>query len=147
MIIRCKQPSKPSHHNTQNISNAQQQQPSISIVELGPPNAGSHSDGKFDVDNQSKTTTPLQMTPEEVDYERNLPNTNQTNEIPGKSPKLSLNKYDNEVTTEKVSPKGKIGESYQVLPHEVSNTLGEGLTDVDTNIIDVGQQPPRNNSI
>lgn len=122
---------------------------------MGPPNAGSHSAGviksnnvKLDVDGQLKTTTTLQLTPEEVDFEKNLPNTNRTNDIIGKQAKLSLNKYDNEVTTEKVQLKEKIGESYQIKsePHEVSNSIGEGLTDVDTNIIDVGQQPLRNNS-
>lgn len=94
------------------------------------------------MDGQSKTTTPLQLTPEEVDFEKNLPNTNRTNDIIGKQAKLSLNKYDNEVTTEKVQLKEKNVESYQI-KSEVSN---EGLSDVDTNIIDVGQQPPRNNS-
>lgn len=134
---------KSAHHNTQNGSNAQQQS-----VDLGPPNAGSHSGGiksnnvKLDVDGQSKTTTTLQITPEEVDFEKNLPNTNRTNDIIGKQAKLSLNKYDNEVTTEKLQLKEKNVESYQI-KSEVSN---EGLSDVDTNIIDVGQQPPRNNS-
>lgn len=123
-------------------------------MELGPPNAGSHSggksnNGKLEADSQSKTTTPLQLTPEEVDFEKAIPITNRTNEIIGKQAKLSLNKYDNEVTTEKVQLKEKIGESYQIIaePHEVSNSIGEGLTDVDTNIIDVGQQPSRNNSM
>lgn len=130
----------------------------ISIIESGAPTTGSHSvvavkssNGKLDGDGQSKSTTPIQITPEEVDFEQSLPDSNQTHDMTGKQAKLSLTKYDNEVTTEKVQVKEKIGESYQIIsePHEVSNAIGEGLTEVDAieaNIIDDGQHPPRNNS-
>ncbi|XP_055316993.1 uncharacterized protein LOC129576268 isoform X2 [Sitodiplosis mosellana] len=150
--IISKKGSKQTHHNTQNGNNSQQS--SISIIESGSPNTGSHStggiksnNGKLDGESQSKSTTPLQITPGEVDFEKILPNSNRTNEIIGKQAKLALTKYDNEVTTEKVQLKGKIGESYPG-PPEVSNSIVEGPTDdgIEANIIEDGPNPPRNNS-
>lgn len=152
---------KSAHHNTQNASNAQQS--SLSIVELPPQNAGSYSggksnNGKTDTDNnQSKTTTPLQMTPEEVerqnDYDQNLQtvysNPNATNDIIVRQTKLALDKFDNDVTTEKVQPKAeKSVDIYPSIsePHEASNTYSDSAySDVDTNFIDVGQQPTTRN--
>ncbi|XP_031628349.1 uncharacterized protein LOC116344084 isoform X2 [Contarinia nasturtii] len=122
------------YSNTQNASNTQLQ-PDLVTVELAPPNAGSHLASQLndsmaiDVDIQSKTTTPLQITPEEV--EMNLPSAKQS--------KLLLNKYDNIVTTEKVQTKlDKIVENEHV--HEASNTIITDESDVNNNIIDVGQQ-------
>lgn len=153
---------KSTHHNTQNASNAQQS--SLAIVELPPQNAGSYSGGKsnngktdLDNNNQSKTTTPLQMTPEEVDrqndYEQNLQaiysNTNATNDIIVRQTKLALDKFDSDVTTEKVQSKAeKSVDIYPSIsePHEASNTYSDSAySDVDTNFIDVGQQPTTRN--
>lgn len=148
---------KPLHHNTQNASNAQQQS-SQTIVELYPPNAGSHSGGnlnddKFDLDTHSKSTTPI--TTEHLeryeDYEKNLSNINETIDIAVvKQSKMSLIKFDNEVTTEKIQFKSdKNADAYSGLsePHEASNSINENvLPDVDTNIIEV-EQPSRNGSM
>lgn len=136
-------------HNTQNISNAQPQS-SVSIVELEPQNVDSYSGGKsknskFDAENPLKTTSTLQITPEEVeshnDYEKNLhidlAKINSTNDDVVRQPKLSLSKYENEVTTEKVPLKAdKSVDTLSTIsePHDV-------YSDVESNIIDVGQQP------
>lgn len=148
-------------HNTQNASNAQQHS-SQSVVELGPPNAGSHfgsnsNDGEIDPDTQFKstmlttTTTTTEQVKRQDDFERNLANINETNGIEiVKQAKLSLSKFDNDVTTEKMQFKPeKNADTFSGLsePHEASNSINENvLTDVDTNIIDVDQQPSRNGS-
>lgn len=108
---------------------------------------------------QSKTATTLQLSPEEfekrIDFEKSLhavlPGINRTNDFMAK--KSDLNKYDSEVTTQKVQLKAaKIVDSYPIgEPHEPSNSIAEqpdigAYSDVYTNFIDVGQQPPRNNS-
>lgn len=88
----------------------------------------------------------MQSTPEEVeghsDYEKNLhpdySNPNGTNDILRQG-KLAPSKYDNEVTTEKVHFKAEKNVDIISEPHDVYN-------DVESNIIDVGQQPPRNSS-
>lgn len=103
------------------------------------------NDSKFDLDSALKTTATVHNTPEEVeghsDYEKNLQpdftNPNGTNDILRQG-KLALSKYDNEVTTEKVLFKAEKSVDISE-PHDVYN-------DVESNIIDVGQQPPRNSS-
>lgn len=118
------QQNSTKYNNTQNASNSQPQ-PDIVTVESAPPNAGSNR--VIDMDNQSKTTTPLQITPEEV--EMNLPSVKES----------KFNKYENTVTTEKVQQKlDKIVEHV-----EGSNSIDESEL---TNFIDVGQQQTHNTS-
>lgn len=152
------------HRNTQNANNVANPLSAPSVVEPAPPNIGSSLDGKLtngksDMDiSQSKTATTLQLSPEEfekrIDFERSLhavlPGINRTNDFMAK--KFELNKYDSEVTTQKVQPKAaKIVDNYPIgEPHEPSNSIAEqpdigAYSDVYTNFIDVGQQPPRNN--
>lgn len=75
---------------------------------------------------------------------------NETNDKTTIQAKLSLNKYTNGATTEKLQLKvEKIVDNYPVAaePHETNNAIGDNIfSDVDTNFIDVGQQVPRNRS-
>lgn len=158
-------PLKIAHHNTQNISNGQQQQQSaLSIVELAPLNVGSYSssssnDAKPDLDYVLKTTVTSQhntsdqvesQNVNENEFDLKIQNNNGTNDIITIQAKLSLNKQNNEATTEKLQLKAeKIVDNYPVVsePHEANNAIGDNIfSDVDTNFIDIGQQVPRNNS-
>lgn len=151
---------KTAHHNTQNISNAQQQKSSLSIVELAPLNVGSSGkldDARSDLDDGMRTTsTSQQSTSDQVERQNNhenefyaeIQNNNGTNDIITIQAKLPLNQH--EVTTEKLQLNAeKIVDNYPVVsePHEANNAIGDNIfSDVDTNFIDIGQQVPRNNS-
>lgn len=94
----------------------------------------------MDAEAQTKATTPLHITPEELerseDFDKTLP-VNGTNDVVEKQ----HNKYD-DVTTEKLQLKDKFVDISEL--HEASNAISDN--DVYTNIIDTDQQPSRNGS-
>lgn len=161
---------KTTHHNTQNISNAQQQhqqqQSALSIVEIAPLNVGSYSNGntndaRADADDGLKTIETSQNSTSdeeashnhEINLESEIQKNNGTNDIITIPTKLALNKHNNDATTttEKLQLKAeKIVDNYAVVvaePHESNNAIGDNIfSDVDTNFIDVGHQAPRNSS-
>lgn len=131
------------------------------MVESGPPIAGSNSDGKlnngkFDMVNHTKTTTTppsspsLQTTSYEIEklleFGNSDPNINDTNV---KQIKQLPNKYENEVTTEKViipiAEKNVVANDPNTFEPDASNSNNENPSDdITSNFID--DQPSRNNS-
>lgn len=99
-------------------------------------------------------TAPHNASDEEIIHDNKfyseIQSNNGTNDIITIQAKLSLNKYNNEATTEKLQLKAeKIVDNYPVVsePHDANNAIGDNIySDVDTNFIDVGQQVPRNSS-
>lgn len=128
---------KSAHHNTQNISNASA---SVDLTsKIVNPHFTTH--GKSNMDNSSKMSATLQITPEEVteknhDYEKNLhidlTNNNTTNNVMKQD---KLNKHKIDVTTEK----GQLNAENSVdALKSISETHDVYLNDLESNIIDEG---------